>query len=128
MLNANLFVHACVGLLDIKKPVEIRMRTHPKGDKRARCIAAWYEPRERKGKVVGHVIVLNLTNIVESGYNVSDVIAHEICHAAQMEHGIFDDNFHHDAKFQALCKILRKECKKLGFPLGRLYDPKVDTE
>lgn len=129
MLNANLFIFACAGILGVKKPIEIRMSTNSKaapGHKHKP--AAYYVPRYRKDKIIRHVIFLNLEIIITSRFNISEVIAHEICHAAQFEYGIFNHKKHHDKKFQKLCKVLETECKKLGFPLKNLYNPLSDTD
>lgn len=126
MLNPNLFVNACADLLGLKKPVEIRMYT--KAKRKTQANAGWYEPVERKGKVIGHRISINLETVVTSDYNIQDVIAHEMCHAAQFEHNIFDENHHHDKKFQKLAQYVQGEMKKLGVTLGELYSQEIDTD
>jgi predicted metal-dependent hydrolase len=126
MLNPNLFVHACAGLLDVKKPIEIRMKTHAK--KSEKSMAAFCTPYYRRDKVLRFVITVNLESVIESGFCLYSVIAHEICHAAQFTHGVFNENKHHDKKFHKLCEILERETKKLGFPLQKLYSPITDTD
>ncbi|CAB4134504.1 SprT-like [uncultured Caudovirales phage] len=126
MFNPSQLINACCDLLAVKKPVEIRLRTHAR--KSEKGLAGFCEPRFRNKKITGYVIVVNLITVVESDYSLADVIAHEICHCAQFEHGIFDENHHHDKRFQMLCKILEKNLKKLGYPVGKLYNKKVDTD
>lgn len=123
MFDAN-FVHACAGILAVSLPIEVRFRT--KAKKAEKDMAAFCEPRYRSGKLNGFVIIVNLDTVMESEYSLADVIAHEICHAAQFTHGIFNDDYHHDEKFQKLCKILEKETAKLGYTLGKLYDNNID--
>lgn len=126
MTDPNFFILACHGLLGLKKPVEVRIKMTKKP--LVGGAAAWYEERMRKGKTVSHVITIDLRTLIGSRYTMVDVIAHEMCHAAQVEHGIFNHEHHHDEKFQALCRYLKKECAKIGFPLGRLYSKETDTE
>jgi hypothetical protein len=113
-------------LLGIKNPVDIRMTTSKLKGKRQ--IAGWYEARYRKNRIIRHVVFINLRSIIESKYSLTDVIAHEIVHAAQFEYGIFDENKHHDSRFIALCEYLQKELRKMGVILGELYNPAIDTD
>lgn len=126
MTDPNLFILACHGLLGLKKPVTLRILTDKKPLVGGAC--AWYEERQRKGKTIRHVITINLRSLIGSSFLMVDVIAHEMCHAAQVEHGIFNPEFHHDKKFQGLCRYLKRECKKLGFPLKKLYNKETDIE
>ena len=123
-MNENLVILSCIGFLGLKKPVEIRMCSNTK---RGDC-AAFYEARYRKGKIIKHVLFLNMSEIASSGFNTYSVIAHELCHAAQFEYGIFKNGNHHDEKFQGMCKLLEKQFKKLGYPLKGLYSPATDTD
>lgn len=130
-MQANMMVHAMAGLLGLKKPVEIRMTTDPKGFVgfgRDTPMAAHYETRRRKNKILRHVIFINLNVVVESSYSLPMVIGHELCHACQFENGIFNWEKHHDSSFQKLCKYLETEMKKLGFDIGKLYNPLTDVE
>lgn len=124
MSNSNLLILAACGVLDIKKPVEVRMNT--KAPKGTDSMAGYCMPRYRKGKVIRHMIHINLRVCVESSYSLDDVVLHEICHAAQFEHGIFDWGKHHDKKFRKLCKVLEIEMPKLGYAVGKLFNSKTD--
>lgn len=130
--DPNFFLFALHGLLDLKKPIELRICTdRPRAHREYEtpCMAAaWYEVRVRKGRIMRHVININLRVCVESRFALNDVIAHEVVHAAQHEHGIFNQNFHHDEKFQKLCRYVRKEMKKAGYPLGKIFDKNSDVD
>jgi predicted SprT family Zn-dependent metalloprotease len=121
-----LFIQACCEVVHVRKPVQIRFNPKAKGVKDA---AAYYESRLRKGKIIGHVIFVNLDITWTSNYSLQDVIAHEICHAAQFENGLYKEgNLYHDEAFQAICKLLKKALQKTEYKVGPLYNPKVDIE
>lgn len=91
-------------------------------------MAGYCTTKYRKDKVIRHVIYINLRVCVEASFSLEDVILHEICHAAQFEHNIFDWNKHHDKKFRKMCEILETELPKLGFTVGELYSKETDTD
>lgn len=124
-MNENLVILSCIGFLGLKKPVEIRMFSDNKA--RGDC-AAFYEARYRKGRIIKHVLFLNIPEIASSGFHTYSVIAHELCHAAQFEYGVFNKKYHHDEKFQGMCNLLEKQFKEMGYPLQKLYSPETDTE
>ena len=126
-MDLNLFVLACIGILDIKRPVEIRLlnknKRKPYGE-----FAAWAETRTRNGKVIRHVIGVNLNRNVESGYSIYDVIAHELVHSVLLENEKHDHNYHHNKRFQNICKILEQGLAEINMPVGALYNPLSDTD
>ena len=125
--DTTIFILACAGILGIKSPVDIRMRTKD-SSKRTGQLAGFAETRMRKGKIVRHVIFVNLKVCAESEYNLADVIAHELVHSLMLETNTFDDNHHHDIRFQKLCELLEAELYDQGMPVGKLYNPETDTD
>lgn len=126
-MDLTLFIYACIEILGIKKPVEIRFLSQNK-HKITGKFAAWAETRSRKGVIYKHVLFINPEVIIKAKYNLFDVIAHEFVHSLLLETGKHDDNHHHNKAFQGICKVLEKTFKNTDMPLGRLYDPKVDTD
>jgi hypothetical protein len=120
-----LFIQACCEVIHVRKPLQIRFNPKAKGAKDA---AGYYESRTRKGRIIGHVIFINLDVVWTSNYKLCDVIAHEICHAAQFENGLHKGGKYHDKAFQTICTILEKALRKTEFKVGKLYNPKTDTE
>lgn len=123
----TVFILACAGILGIKCPVDIRLRSRD-SNKRTGQLAGYAETRIRKGKIVRHVIFINLNVCLESEYRLADVIAHELVHSIMLETDVFDDNSHHDARFQKICQILEAELYDQGMPIGALYNPETDTD
>lgn len=123
-----LLVKGCETALQITKPVTLKIKT--KGMKAdTKSLAGYCESYYRRGKLTGHKVVIHLDIVVESEFNIYGVIAHELVHAAMMEHGIFDINHHHDERFQKMCSILEEYLAELGFrDIGPLYSPLTDTE
>jgi predicted SprT family Zn-dependent metalloprotease len=126
MIDTNIFIFACIQMLGIQKPVEIRLLSNNK-NKTTKDFAAWAETRNRKGVIYKHVIFTNLAENIESKYNLHDVIAHELVHSIMLETGKHNDKRHHDKSFQAICTILEKGLKDIGMPVGKLYDPVIDN-
>jgi predicted SprT family Zn-dependent metalloprotease len=126
-MELTYFIYACIQILDIKKPVEIRFLVHNK-NKATSNLAAWAETRSRKGVIYKHVLMINPEMIIKSEYKLFDVIAHEFVHSLLLENGKHDDNHHHNKAFQNICKVLEKCFNNIGVPLGSLYNPKVDTD
>jgi predicted SprT family Zn-dependent metalloprotease len=124
-MDINLFIMACIGILDIKKPVEIRL-LNKNNSKATSEFAAWAEVRVRNGKVIRHIISVNLNRNIESEYSLQDVIAHELCHSVLMEYGKHNETWHHDITFQRICKVLEKGLADIKMPVGALYNPKTD--
>jgi predicted SprT family Zn-dependent metalloprotease len=125
-MDVNLFILACIGILDIKIPVEIRLLNRNRHKVNSE-FAAWAEIRVRNGKVVKHVISVNLNRNVESSYSLQDVIAHELCHSVLMEYGKHNEKWHHDITFQRICKVLEEGLAEINMPVGKLFDPKTDA-
>ena len=114
----------CVEWLDIQKPVEFRIEAY-RGKMK---LAGLCESRYRKDKLHKHVIFLNLEVIGKSEYNLNDVIAHELIHAHMVEHGLFDEHYHHNETFQKLAQKLANDLISEGFDIETLYDSRIDTE
>lgn len=125
MHDTGTLILLCKEVLQIKKPVEIKLLS--KGRGKSKELAGYCQPRFRKGKVIGYLIVLNLDMILLSEYKLNDVIAHELIHAAQFEHEIFDNEYHHDKKFQGLARVIKKHLNKAGFEITEIYNKKTDT-
>lgn len=125
-MNHDLFVLACVQMLDIKSNIEIRMR--PVGKGKYKELAGVCETRYRKNKVIGFVIFINMDVCIESKFSLNDVIAHELVHAIMIENDKFDHTYHHDSRFQNICRELQKEMIKAGFKIGDLYSRHTDTD
>jgi hypothetical protein len=125
-MNDNLFIIACIKLLGIKARVQIKM--NPKAYGEFKDVSGACETRYRLTKVIGHVIIVNLDSCYQSRYSINDVIAHELVHAKMIETGIHNDNWHHDTKFQKVCKCLEREMKKAGFEIGKLFSPITDLD
>lgn len=124
-----MFVLACQQLLQIQKPVEIRIIPgNGIRDKVLRNSAGLCDTFFRNGKLNKHILYVNLRVCVESKYTVEDVIAHEFVHAVMIENGKFNPNFHHDKTFQNICKVFEENLNQLGFKVGELYNPQTDTD
>jgi hypothetical protein len=124
--DALSFLYVCAGALGIKTPVDVRIAQHrPKAVNDAAAIC---EVRYRKDKISRFVIFVYLVPALENKYPLNDILAHELAHAKMIEAGRFNEKHHHDKRFQKLCRVLEKEMPKMGFPLGKLYNPKTDTD
>jgi predicted SprT family Zn-dependent metalloprotease len=126
-MDINIFIMACAAILDIKKPVEIRLFNKNK-HKVNGIFAGWAETRTRNGKVIKHVISINLNRNIESDFQLQDVIAHELVHSVMMENNKHDETWHHNKTFQNICKLLEKGLSDLNMPVGALYNPKTDRD
>jgi hypothetical protein len=127
-MNADilLLIKACEAGLSINKPVKIIIKTKVKGE--VSKLAGYCDSYIRKNKIVGHKVVIHLDTVATSGYSIHDVIAHELIHAATLEHGLFNENYHHDNTFQSLAIHLTEYLNNMGFQIGTLYDPAIDTD
>jgi len=121
-----LLIKACQESLNIQKPITLKIRT--KSSRDARGFAGYCDSYFRKDKFVGHKVVINLDTLFESQYSIYDTIAHELIHACMLEKNIFDPNHHHDTTFQELAHHLKKYLNNIGFEIGTLYDPVIDTD
>lgn len=124
--DTSTLILVCAKALQLARPVELRIRTKARRD--SKDLAGYYEPQLRAGKIIRHIVILNLGVIATSNYSLNAVIAHELIHACQMEHGFFDENHHHDKKFQKMAEKLREILKDIGYSVEPLYDEKVDTD
>lgn len=124
MKDTGTLILFCKEILQIKKPIEIKLLTKGKG--KSKELAGYCKPRFRKNKIIGYSIVLNLDIILVSSYRLDDVIVHEIIHAAQFEHNIFNDKYHHDKGFQNLAKTIKKHLNDTGFHIQELYNKETD--
>lgn len=125
-MDITLLILACKDLLLIEKPVDITFKTNPKGVLKE--VAGLCDTIIRKGKIIKHSIKLNARICFESEFKAIDVIAHEMVHACMIEKGSFNPEYHHDTKFQNICRELEKELTAIGFPVGSLYSPETDIE
>ena len=121
-----LLVKACESGLHISKPIKIIIKTQVKGD--IGNLAGYCDSYFRKGKISGHKVVIHLDTVLSSEYSIYDVIAHELIHASMLENGHFDPDYHHDHTFQELAAHLTQYLNNMGFDIGTLYDPNIDTE
>lgn len=121
-----LLVKSCEAGLQITKPINIIIKTKPAGD--GKELAGYCESYYRRGKIVGHKVVIHLNVVFQSEYNIYDVIAHELIHASMMENGLFNDDHHHDLIFQQLAVHLTQYLTDIGFQIGELYNPVTDTD
>lgn len=119
------FVMLCIMSLQLKTPVEFHVRA--KAKKETADCAGLCNTYIRKGKIYKFVITLNLDVIYGSKYSMQAVIAHELIHACQMEHGFFNEGHHHDNKFQSLAKHLHDLLSTAGYKIEPLFDPKTDN-
>lgn len=126
-MDINIFILACIGLLGIKKPVEIRLLNVNKHKVKGE-FAAWAETRVRSGKVIKHVVSVNIHNNVECGFTLQEVIAHELVHSLMLENGKHNDKWHHDKTFQSICKLLEKGLAAINMPVNPLYSPDSDVD
>ncbi len=106
-----LLIKACEGGLQIRKPVNIIIKTQVKGE--IGKLAGYCDSYFRKGKISGHKVVIHLDTVFSSEYSINDVIAHELIHASMMENGLFN---------------LTEDLNNLQFNIGTLYDPNIDDE
>ena len=127
-IDVLLLVKGCENILKIQKPITLKIKTRSmKSDTKG--LAGYCENYFRRGKLTGHKVVIHLDTVLESGYNIYGVIAHELVHAAMMEHGIFDADYHHNQTFQDMCRVLEEYLVAIGFKdIGPLYSPDTDTE
>jgi hypothetical protein len=123
-----IFVYAVIKILGIEKPVDIRMHSKATGDTFRKSIAAYAETHNRKNKIIKHVLHINLDVCVQNEYTIPTTIAHELVHSIMLERGVFNEKKHHCNKFQSICKILKRELRKIDMPVGVLFDPKVDND
>ena len=121
-----LLIKACEGGLQIRKPIHIKIKTKTRGE--LGKLAGYCDSVFRKDKIVGHRITINLDTVLSSGYNINDVIAHELIHATMLENGLFNPEYHHDHNFQSLAIHLTHYLNNMGFDIGVLYDPDIDDE
>ena len=121
-----LLIKACESGLHISKPIHLQIKTQVKGD--IKNLAGYCDSYIRRGKISGHKIVIHLDTVLSSEYSIYDVIAHELIHASMLENGHFDADYHHDNTFQELANHLTHYLTNLGFNIGCLYDPLIDTE
>jgi hypothetical protein len=121
-----LLIKACQESLNIQKPITIKIRTKAKKDTRG--LAGYCDSYFRKDKIVGHKVVINLDTLFESQYSIYDTIAHELIHACMLEKNLFDVNHHHDITFQSLAIHLTEYLNNMGFQMGTLYNPAIDTD
>lgn len=121
-----LLIKSCEAGLQITKPITLIIKTKPTGTDKQ--LAGYCDSYFRRGKLVGHKIVIHLNVVFESEYNVYDVVAHELIHASMMENGLFNPDYHHDSKFQELATHLTNYLTELGFKVGELYNPVTDTD
>ena len=121
-----LLIKACESGLQIRKPITLFIKTKPTGD--GKELAGYCESYFRSGKLSGHKVVVHLNVVLDSEYNIYDVIAHELIHASMMENGLFNPDYHHDNTFQELAKHLTEYLVNMGFNIGELYNPLTDTE
>ena len=124
--DSGVFVLAACKILGIKIPVHIILKTKPA--RKTKGFAGYCETRERKKKIIGHYIYLNLETCLIAEFPVMDVIAHELVHACMIENGVFNPEHHHDKRFQNLCRVLEKHMNTMGFPLGKLYHKESDKD
>lgn len=133
-LDTSVLIVAVATILSIRKPIEFRIGVNTKQKFVVKNAAACYKGQFRKGDLYKHIIYVNTdlsVNLMAQGHKgfaLSDLVCHELIHAAMMEHGSFNSGFHHCEKFQAAAILLRKELNKLGFSIGPLYNPETDTE
>ena len=124
--DSGVFVLTACKVLDIKHPVHIALKTKPA--RRTKNFAGYCETRERKKKIIGHYIYLNLETCLTAEFPVIDVIAHELVHACMIENGVFDPKHHHNKRFQNICQVLEKHMNAMSFKLGKLYHKDTDTD
>ena len=125
----EMFIIAVTDILGFSKPVEIRI--HPQNTnlpKTERELAGWCDTFLRKGRITKHVLHINLRVCIESEYSITDTIAHEMVHAIMIENGKFNEEKHHDTRFQNICTALENNMRELGFEIGTLYNPETDTD
>ncbi len=127
IMDISILVMACQQMLNIEKPIHIRMYVKRPRSMRADASAQCFTS-VRNGKVYNHIIRINLKSCIESEFLVSGIIAHEFIHAKMLENGTFNHKHNHCEKFQSIAKVLEKDLKKLGFQTGKLYNPETDTE
>ena len=122
-----LLQYCCVDILKIQKPVEIRIFQRVK--KKPHCdFAGWYETRFSRGKIIKHVIFVNLVQVLNSEFDLYGVIAHEFIHVHQMEHKRLEEGNYHGEYFQKVADVLEHYLTNTGFDTGPLYSPLTDTD
>lgn len=94
-----------VGFLNIQKPYKIVIKPKLKGG----ASAEYYEMR-RKGKLVSHLIRINMENMfADNARSFESLIVHEFIHAWQVEAGIIESD--HGPEFQFMAGVLGKSLK-----------------
>jgi hypothetical protein len=122
-----LLIQAVVSVLEIHKPVDVVLKTRVY-NKTHRGLAGWCDTVFRNNRLQKHKIVINLGQTLESNFDVYGVIAHELIHAKMIEDNSFNENYHHDDRFQLIATHLEKILNDLGFSTGELYSPITDTD
>jgi hypothetical protein len=112
--------------LSIEKPVRVSLITHE--TRKMRKNMGLCETIYRKGKIQYHRVTVSLYNCAVNEYAVSDVILHELVHISMIEHDKFNPEYHHNKRFQKICKCLEDNLRDLGFKVGELYSPLSDTD
>lgn len=113
-------------LLSIDHPVRITLITQE--TRKIKGSMGLCEPMYRKGKIQYHKVTVNLGSCAANKYAVSDVILHELVHICMIEHNKFNPKYHHNKRFQRICKALEDNMRELGFTVGELYSPDSDTD
>lgn len=94
-----------IRLLQLQKPYKIVIKPKLKGG----ASAEYYEMR-RKGKLVSHLIRINVENMfADNARSFESLIVHEFIHAWQVEKGIIEAD--HGPEFQNMAEILGKNLK-----------------
>lgn len=125
MFDISTLILAASKGLCIEKPVRVTLITHE--TRKMKNNMGLVQTMYRKGVIQYHKVTVNLCNSAICEYNVSDVILHELVHISMIEHGKFNSEYHHDKRFQKMCRALEKNLRKLGFTVGELYSPISDT-
>ena len=102
MFDISTLILAASKGLSIEKPVRVTLITHE--TRKMKTNMGLCETVYRKGKIQYHKVTVSLYNSAVNEYRVSDVILHELVHISMIEHGKFNPKYHHDKRFQKICK------------------------
>ena len=110
----------CVEWLGLEKPYTIKLNS--KGKKSA---SAEYRASYNRGDIlVSHQVTIYLGNQDTDSRDIETLIAHELIHAYQEEHGWTEI---HGDDFADIAEMLTFTLRAAGFNIGQIYIAGVDV-
>lgn len=124
MMDIGTMILTACKALNINIPVRVTLVN--KFTKKMKNTAGVTYTIYRKNKIQYFKVTICLNECLMSGYSVSDTVLHELVHVSMIENNKFDNDFHHNAVFQDICKKLKIYMQEMGFTVGVLYNPDID--